>query len=306
VNGLLRWFSTNHVAANLLMLFIMAAGLMTAATIKQEVFPEISLDLISIRVPYLGASPSEVEEGVCIKVEEQIQGIDGIKKITSTASEGMGVVMAELELTAEPQEVLDDIKAEVDRIITFPVETEKPIVTLIEPRRQVMDVVLYGEVSERSLKILADNIRDDLTALPEITQSDVVGTRPFEISIEVSEAALHRHGLSLGQVTQAVQMNSLDMPGGSVKTAAGEILVRTKGQRYTGEEFAGIVVITRSDGTQVTLDQIAAVRDGFADVDVRSRFDGQPASVVSVLSTRISHPPCRPKRSTRLNAPSRG
>ncbi|MFH1843172.1 MAG: efflux RND transporter permease subunit [bacterium] len=283
MNGLFRWFSTNHVAANLLMLFIMAAGLMTAVSIKQEVFPEVSLDLISVRVPYLGASPAEVEEGVCIKVEEQIQSIDGIKKITSTANEGMGVVLAELEITAEPQEVLDDIKAEVDRIITFPLETEKPIVSLIEPRRQVMDVVVYGEVSERSLKTLADNIRDDLTALPEITQADVVGTRPFEISIEVSEAMLRRYGLGLGQVTQAVRMNSLDMPGGSVKTAAGEILVRTKGQRYTGEEFARIVVITRSDGTQVTLDQIATVRDGFADVDVRSRFDGQPAAVVSVF-----------------------
>ena len=282
MNGLIRYFSTNHVAANLLMILIMAAGLLSVVDIKQEVFPEVSMDMISVRVPYLGASPAEVEEGVCIKVEEQIQSVDGIKRITSTASEGVGMVMAELETDVDPQEVLDEIKSEVDRIITFPAETEKPVITRVEPRRQVMDVVLYGDADERSLKVLADNVRDDLAALPEITQADIVGTRPFEISIEVSEAALRRYGLTFSQVTQAVRLNSLDLPGGSIKTSAGEILVRTKGQRYTGREFAGIVVITRPDGTRVTLDRIATVRDAFADVDVRSRFDGKPAAVVSV------------------------
>ena len=283
MKGMIRWFSTNHVAANLLMILIVAAGLMTVMSIKQEVFPEMEMDLISIRVPYLGATPAEVEEGVCIKIEEQIQGIEGIKKITSSATEGMGLVMVELDSDEDAQEMLDEIKSEVDRIITFPEETEKPVVTRIEPRQQVLDVVLYGNVGESTLKLVADNVRDDLAALPEITYAEVIGTRPFEISIEVSEAALRRHGLSLGDVTSAVRQNSLDLPGGSVKTDAGEILVRTKGQRYTGVEFANIVVITKPDGTKVTLDQIATVKDAFEDVDVRSRLDGRPAAIVAVF-----------------------
>jgi len=285
MNGMIRWFADNHVAANLLMVSICAAGLISAMTIKQEVFPEIELDIITVQVPYLGATPAEVEEAVCVRVEEKIQGVDGIKKITSTASEGMGLVAAELERNADKRKALDDIKAEVDRIITFPAETEKPIISMVERKRQVIDIVLYGDATERTLKILADKIRDDLLAKDDISYASVGGTRPFEISIEVSEEKLRAFGLSLNQVTHAVRTNSLDLPGGSVKTDVGEILVRTKGQRYTGEEFGRIVVITAPDGTQVTLDRIATVRDGFEDVDLATFVDGKRSAMVSVYRT---------------------
>ena len=285
MNGLIRWFADNHVAANLLMVSIMALGLMSARSIKQEVFPEIEMDMITVSVPYLGATPSEVEEAVCVRVEEQIQGVDGIKKITSTANEGVGTVAAELERGADKRKALDDIKAEVDRIITFPEETEKPIINLVERKQQVIDLVIFGDASERALKILAEHVRDDLLATNQISYATVGGTRPFEISIEVSEANLRAYGLTLSQVTQAVRANSLDLPGGSVKTDAGEVLVRTKGQRYTGEEFAKIVVITATDGTQVSLDQIASIRDGFEDIDLATYLNGKPAAMVSVYRT---------------------
>ncbi|MBU2501395.1 efflux RND transporter permease subunit [bacterium] len=285
MNGIIRWFAGNHVAANLLMLSICAAGVMSAMSIKQEVFPEIEMDMISVSVPYLGATPAEVEEAVCVRIEEAVQGVDGIKKITSSASEGMGMVMLELDRGVDKRKALDDVKTEVDRIITFPEETEKPVVTLVERNQQVIDVFIYGEASERALKIMADNIRDDLLATDTITFAVTDGVRPFEISIEVSEEALRAHGLSLGQVTQAVRANSLDLPGGSVKTDVGEILVRTKGQRYTGEEFGRIVVITSPDGTEVTLDEIATIVDGFEDVDVATFLDSRRAAMVSVFRT---------------------
>ena len=285
MNGLIRWFSTNHVAANLLMVVIIAAGVMTATTIKQEVFPEVEMDMITISVPYLGATPAEVEEAVCIRVEEAVQGVNGLKKITSKSSEGVGMVSLELESTADKRKVLDEVKAEVDRIITFPAETEKPIVTLLEPRQQVLDVVIYGDATERTLKLLAEKVRDDLLSLDDITYATIGGTRPFEISIEVSERDLQAYELTLNQVTQAVRANSLDLPGGSVKTDAGEILIRTKGQRYTGEEFGRIVVITAPDGTEVTLDRIANIIDGFEDVDSASYLDGQTSAMVQVYRT---------------------
>ena len=283
--GLIRWFANNHVAANLLMTIIAVAGLMSALSIKQEVLPEMELDLITIQVPYLGATPSEVEEAVCVRVEESIQGVDGIKKITSLASEGMGTVTVEFNRGVDIRKALDDIKAEVDRIITFPEETEKPIVRQLERKMQVIDIFIYGDASEATLKALAEKVRDDLLALEDITYATVVGTRPYEISIEVSERSLQAYGLTLGQVTQAVKANSLDLPGGSVKTDVGEILVRTKGQRYTGEEFGRIVVITAPDGTAVTLDRIATIRDGFEDVDVANYLDGQRAAQVSIYRT---------------------
>ena len=282
MTSLLTWFSENHVAANLLMCVILAGGLIAAATIVQEVFPQTELDLVTAAVVFLGGTPSEVEESICIKIEEQVQGVDGIKKITSKASEGLGIVSIELTSGTDKQKAYDDIKSEIDRIITFPENTERPVVTLVEVRRPVLDVIIFGETDERSLKVLADRVRDDLMTRAGITYAEVAGTRPYEISIEVSEARLRAHGLSLGQVAQAVRLNSLDLPGGSVKTQGGEILIRTKGQRYTGDEFARLVAIGKPDGGRVTLEELADVRDAFEDIDMRTRMDGKPAAIVRV------------------------
>jgi len=282
VNRFLEWFAGNHVAANLLMAFIILAGLVSVSSIRQEVFPEISLDIVSIAVPYPGASPAEVEEAVCIRIEEAIFGVDGIKRVTSSASENSGSVIAELASDADPQIVLDEIKQEVDRIVTFPKEVEKPVVRLVVFREKALNVVLYGDLDEASLKALAENVRDELLALPEITQASLVGIRPYEISIEVGERELQRYGLTFDHVTRAIKSSSLDLPGGSIKTESGEVLIRTKGQRYTGREFAGIVLITAPDGTRVTLGSVADVRDGFEEIDMSSRFDGKPAVMVAV------------------------
>ncbi|MHC4913393.1 MAG: efflux RND transporter permease subunit, partial [Planctomycetota bacterium] len=282
-SGVLGWFASNHVAANLLMLLIISAGLLTIVTIKVEFFPEMSLDFVTVTVPYLGATPSDVEEGVVMRVEEAIAAVDGIKRITASAAEGAGMVFVEVEEYADTKEVLDDIKAEVDRIITFPEETEKPIITEVMTRYEVITIVLYGDVSEKTLKVMADQIRDDLTALQNISQVDVAGVRPYEISIEVSEKTLRRYGLSFDEVSRAVRQSSLDVPAGSVKTEGGEILVRTRGQKYYGPEFEKIIVLTRNDGTMIRLADIADVKDDFEDVDLYSKFDGRPAALVKVF-----------------------
>ena len=281
--GLVAWFVCNHVAANLLMWLIIVAGFITVFTIKVELFPEMSLDMVTVTVPYRGASPAEVEEGVCLRVEEAIAAVDGIKRLYSTASEGAGMITLELEEYADPSEVLDDVKAEVDRIITFPVETEKAIISEIKTRYEVITLVLYGDVTEKALKELAENVRRDLTAMSNITQVYIAGIRSYEISIEISEENMRRYGLSFDKVARAVRGSSLDIPGGSVKTAGGEILVRTKGQRYTGPEFEEIIVLTKPDGTKIKLRDIANVIDGFDDSEISSRFDGQKAVLVKVF-----------------------
>jgi multidrug efflux pump subunit AcrB len=283
--GVLSWFASNHVAANLLMILIGASGLLSIFSTRLEVFPEMSLDMINIMVPYLGASPSDVEEGVCTRVEEAIAGVDGVKRMTSTAAEGMGYTLVEVEEFADVKEVLDDIKAEIDTIITFPKETEKPIISEIKTRFKVISIVLYGDVSEQALRTLADQIRDDITDKENISLVKVSGIRPYEISIEVSEENLRRYNLSFEKVTRAVRNSSLDIPAGSVKTTGGEILVRTKGQRYYGLEFEKIIVVTRNDGTQIRLSDIATVRDEFQDMDLSARFDGKRAAFIQVSRT---------------------
>lgn len=280
--GILAWFACNHVAANLLMFVVIAAGLLTVFTIKLEIFPEFSLDMISVTVPYRGASPADVEEGVCLRVEEAIAAVDGIKRMTSTASEGGGTTIIEVEEYADATEVLDDVKAEIDRIITFPQETEKPIISEVKVRHRVITVVVYGDASEKTLKKLADQIRDDLTAMDNISQVSISGIRSYEISIEVSEETLRRYGLRFDDVAKVVTQSSLDIPAGSVKTPGGEILVRTKGQKYYGPEFEEIIVLTRNDGTKIRLADIATVRDDFEDVDLYSKFDGKRAALIHV------------------------
>jgi multidrug efflux pump subunit AcrB len=280
--GVLAWFAANHVAANLLMLFVIGAGLLSLANVVIEVFPEFDTDIITVRVPYLGASPAEAEEGVCVRVEEAIASIEGIKRIRSVAQEGMGMVTIELEEDADDRKVLDDIKAAVDRIETFPAETEKPVVAEGDTRRRVITVVLYGDGPEKTLKALAERVRDDLTTVDGISQVEVAGVRRYEISIEVAEEALRRHGLSFQQVADAVGRSSLDLPGGAVKTEGGEILLRTKGQLYRGNEFEDIVVLTRPDGTQLLLSDVATVIDGFEDTDTSTAFDGKAGALVQV------------------------
>ncbi len=283
--GIIDWFARNSVAANLLMVLTMVGGLMTVSTLKQEVFPEFSLDLVSVQVSYLGAAPEEVEEGVCVRIEEAIQGLDGIKRITSTASEGVGTVMVELELGTETGRVLDDIKARIDAIDTFPEETEKPVIRESTNRQQVISVAIWGDAGERTLRYLGDQVRDEINAIPGITQVELANARPYEIAIEISEDDLRRHGLTFDYVAGAVRRASLDLPGGSVKTEGGEILLRTKGQAYRGTEYEDLVLMTRPDGTRLQLGEVARVVDGFAETDQFGRFDGKPAVLVDVFRT---------------------
>ena len=285
MKGMIEWFARNGVAANLMMVFIMASGVVAVTGVRAELMPEIELDRINIEVPYLGAAPEEVEDAVTIRIEEAIQGIDGIKGIQSTAAEGMGTVTVELELGADARKVIDDVKSSVDAITTFPVEAEKPIVRELTGRMQVADVAVSGDVDLFTLKATAERVRDELTAIPGITQVEIVSAPPYEISIEVSEVTLRRHGLTFDQVADAVRRASLDLPGGSVRTEGGEILLRTIGQAYRGEEYENLVVWTRADGSRLRVGDVATVVDGFAETEQVARFDGTPTMMVSVFRT---------------------
>jgi len=282
MKGAVAWFAENHVAANLLMLFLLLAGAVTGLTTKLEIFPETSLDMISITMEYPGASPAEVEEAIVRRIEEKVAGLAGIKRIDSVARESLATVTIEVMNDWDLQELLDEVKAEVDRISTFPNETEEPIVREVTRRRQVLNVTVFGDAPESTIKHLTERIKDDITNLPGITLAELAGLRKGEIHIEVSEESLRRYGLTLGKVAEAVRRASLDLPAGSVKTAGGEILVRTKGRRYYAGDYRDIAVISRTDGSKVTLAQIAQLRDGFEDVDLFTRFQGKPAGLIEV------------------------
>ncbi len=282
MSGPIAWFARNHVAANLLMGVIVVGGVVALPRMPQKSFPDIDVKLITVTTEYLGAAPEEVEQGVCIRIEEELEGIEGVERIRSTASEGSCSVRVELFENADESRALGNVKNRVDAIDTFPEETEKPIITLVTAQRVVMDIAITGPTDERTLKVLGQRVRDEIAALPSVTHVELANTRPYEISIEVSEASLRRHALSFDRVADAVRGASLDLPGGSIKTAGGEVLLRTQGQAYRGSEFEEIVVVTRPDGSRVHLREIAQVIDGFEDTDQHVRFDGKPAAIIRV------------------------
>jgi multidrug efflux pump subunit AcrB len=285
MNRAIGWMARNGVAANLLLVFIIVAGMLGVFTVPQEVFPEFTLDTIQIRVEYRGASPEEVEEAIVQRIEERIDGVEGVRRVTAVASEGVGVVLAELSLGTDEARALDDVKAEIDRIVSFPEDAEEPEVVALTARNRVMEIALYGDVDERTLRELAYRAKDDLASMPEISYVEVAGVREYEISIEVSKDALRAWGITLDEVAAAVRRASLDLPGGDVRTDREEILIRVEGQNYTRADFAEIIVRGSRDGATLRLDQIAEIHDGFEDVDLISRFEGQPAAFVQVFRT---------------------
>ncbi|MFT5563109.1 MAG: multidrug efflux pump subunit AcrB [Litorivivens sp.] len=248
----------------------------------REEFPSIEPGVVSVTVPYLGAAPEEVEQAVCIRIEESVEGVQGIDRMQSFANEGVCTVILELEPDADDGKVMNEIKSRVDGISTFPRETEKPIISALSFNGQTILVALSGDTDEATLKQNADQMRDEISALDGISQVAVNYSRPYEISIEVSENTLRQYNLTLSSVASAIRSASLDLPGGSIKTAGGEILLRSKGQAYRGEEFRDIVVLTRPDGSNITLDEIATIKDGFEEGYLSATFNGEPAMIITV------------------------
>ncbi len=277
--------AANPIAANLLMGFLLFVGLISAAGLPQEFLPEASLDRIQVLVPYPGAAPQEVEESIVRKIEEQLQSVEGLKRTESSAAEGLGSVIVEFRQGTDLSRALGDVKAQVDRILTFPADAERPEVREVTSRQNIFRLVVYGAASERTIKELAYGIEDGILALPEVSYAQISGIRNYEISIEVPLERLRGLGLTLDDVALAVRQGSLELSAGKISTGEEEIRVRTLGQNYGQFDFEDIIILTRADGTSVRLGQIATVRDAFADSDLLARFNGQPAARIDVFRT---------------------
>lgn len=281
---MIAWFVRNGVAANLLMGIILIAGLVSVKQIKLELFPPIDLDLVKVTVPYLGSSPEEVEKGIVTIIEERIQDIEGIKKMSGVAIEGSGSVYIELEEGYSVYEIIDKIKVRIDSISNFPVDAEKPIIKEMVVKPEVLSLAIFGNTNERSLKELAERTREKLIQIDGITQVEITGVRDYELTIEVSETQLQRYQLRFDDIVEAIKAESIDLPAGIIHSNGGQILIRTQKQAYTGSDFDNIPIVSRSDGTQLLLKDLAKVRDGFTDSPMTSFFNGQNAVFLKVSS----------------------
>ena len=281
--GPVSWMAQHPVAANLIMIVVLVGGLIAMTRVKVETFPEFDVDLVTVEVPYPGASPEEVEKGILLAIEEEVLGLDGIDRVTARAFEGRGTVMIELLLGTDVNKAVQDIKNGVDRITSFPEEAERPIVSLVSTRQQVLSLLVYGDVDERTLRGLAEQVRDEMLQDPRLTMIELYGVPPPEISIEVPEATLRAHDLTLDSIAALVGRSAVEVPGGAVKTRSGEVLLRTQERRDYGREFADLRVLSSDDGGEVRLDDIATILDGFEDTEQRSSYEGKPAIRIDVF-----------------------
>lgn len=275
----------NPVAMNLLMIVTLLLGLTSLIRIPRENFPDFSIDRISITVLYPGASPAETEEGICLKVEEALDGIQGIKDVSSIAQEGAGVVIVKIEPGEDVQRLLDDIKSSVDRITTFPEEAEDPDIEEMLLRVRIMELVLHGDVTEKTIKELSREIRDEILRLGDLSDVAVLGTRNYEIAVEIKEDRLRSYGLTFEQVAQLIRASSFNLPAGSIKAQREEYLVRIFGQRYQGQAFEDIALLTKPDGSVIRLGDVAEVRDAFEEEPILMEVNGNRAVMLSVYKT---------------------
>ena len=276
MNASIKWFVSNPVAANLLMILILVGGFFGAYGIGKEVFPSVSVNYITVNMPYPGAGPKEVEEQIVVRIEEAIYNLEGIKGLSSEARKGRGSVTVEVDTNYEMTKMLNDIKSRVDAVTTFPTDAERPIVTELVEREEVIRIALFGDAEERVLKEYGERIRDDLAAMRDIDSVDVWGVRQPQVDIELSEIDMRRYGLSFDDVVTAIRRTSLNLPAGTIRADGGDIQVQTRGQAYYEDDFNKIIVTSRGDGTEITIGDVAVVKDTFEERNSLTRFNGKP------------------------------
>ncbi len=286
LTGPISWMARNSVASNLLMIVVFMLGLVGISSIKQEVFPDFQLDMVTVSVPYPGASPEEVEQGIVLAVEEEVRGLDGVKRVSSKSGEGLGVVYVELLLGNDNNAILADIKSAVDRVATFPADAEEPVVSLMSGKREVVSLILSGDQSLAALHETAEDARRILLDDPRVTQVELFGIPPLEVAIEVSRERLEGLGLSLDEVARQITLGSLELPGGEIEGRGGEFLLRVADRKRSAKEFSDIVIRGTGAGGQVRLADVATVRDTYQDNDLSYFFNGQPA--VKVTAYRVA------------------
>ena len=283
MNSIIKWMAEHPVAANLITVFVIAVGILSVTQMPQKTFPEFSLDAVSVSVSYPGASPLEIQDSIVRPIEDQLSGVDGIDSVTATISEGRGGVVVSFLRGENIAKKLDEIKTEIDRIRVFPDDADEPSVEQASNNSRVLEIALHGDASEAVLKEEAHRLKQELTSLPAISFVEIVNTRDYEVSIELSRDMLRAYGITISEVAQIISQSSLELPGGSIKTNTVAIPIRTTGRNYTQSDFENIIIRTSPDGGRVYLRDIAKVVDGFQDTDLSTNFNGDPSVSINVF-----------------------
>ncbi|NBC25276.1 MAG: AcrB/AcrD/AcrF family protein [Bacteroidetes bacterium] len=274
--GPIAFMANNPIAANLLMIILIGGGIWTMYNMQKEVFPQFQLDIVEVSVVYPGAAPAEVEQGILRPVEEAIRGIQGINEVTSTANEGSGNISIELVVGTDRMKTFQDIDQAVNRIRTFPDNIEEPEVRLQTNQQDVMTIGIYGDADIWTLRVLAENMRDQLLSDPEITQVEIGNVPDYVTHVEIPRDRLLEYDLTLDAVADIIEQSSEDVAAGAIQTNAGEILLRMQERKQWARQFGTIELISSENGGSVTLADIADITDGFEETGFHGEFNRQP------------------------------
>lgn len=289
MSGIVAWFARNAVAANLLMIVAFVGGVFGYTKMEQEMFPVVNVAGASVSVAWNGASPQDVEEQIVTRIEEAVADINGLDRITSIANEGFGVVNVKGRDDVDMDRFLDEVKIRVDQINNLPQAAFQPQVTRWEQRNWFMGMAVHGNVDERTLKRLADKVRDDIANISGGELAVLQGVIDEQVNIEVSEEALRRFGLSFSDVANAIRQSSLNSSGGRIESSSGDVAITARQLADTAEQFGSIIIRQSSDQGTVRVADVARVDDGFVTDKFQARYNGEPTAFVMVPSPDTMH-----------------
>jgi multidrug efflux pump subunit AcrB len=285
MNGLIEWWARNSVAANLLMVGIFVSGVIGFSAMEREMDPQVKFPGLEINVTWPGAAPQEVEEQIVARIEESVSDMDAIEWVRSTSQEGYGGVYILAEQQVDFTQFMNDVKIRVDSIASFPRDIEPPQVRQWVNQQEFIRVAVHGDLTEQKLKRLAEQLRREAAVLPAITIVQLFGVRAEEVSVQVSEEALRRYGMSFNDVATAIRNNSINQSSGSVRTDVGTYQLKVRSQADTEAEFSDIIIRQTSDGGIIRVGDVATVIDGFEDNPILATLNGEPAVLLQVMTT---------------------
>ena len=285
MKSIIAWWADNHVAANLLMLGILIAGFIGYKGMERELFPTIPVPVMQVNVVWPGASPKDVEEQIIVRIEEALQDLENLDWVRSESRENSGSVFILADNGSDFSRIMNEVETRVSSISSFPPDIEQPRITQFASRNESMRVAVHGNIGERPLKRLAEDIRQEVAGLRGISIVELFGTRAEEISIEVSETALRRFGITFEEIARAIRANSVNLSAGNLRTDAGQYTLRTRNLADTQIDFENIVVRQLPQGGIIRVGDVATVVDGFEENEILATLNGEPAVLVQVMST---------------------
>ena len=285
MRSLISWFAKNPIAANLLMVGILVAGLLGFNNMEREVFPVVKINQVMVDVVWPGASAQDVEEQIITRIEESLENLDSVYRIYATAYEGFANVRVATYPYVDIETFVNDVKNAVDTITSFPRDIENPQIKRLEFREEMIRVALFGDQTEHELTRLAEDLRQELAALPYTSLVDLFGARNEEVTIEVSEMALRRYNMTFSDVANAIRSSSINSSSGNLRTEVGTFSIKTRNLADNAEDFGRIVIRQTDDFGTVTVGDVAQIIDGFEENELLATVDGKPTVLLQVMAT---------------------